>query len=267
MNDVDGNGQSQYPVSDEANLTPEFCLEEIELHKIFGLDANIEKNDNSWKVNVILKESTSPGGQSVKLDLQRISRGNKHWYATQEFVVDGVSFPDVFKNQFIFVEPIEKPLPDNEAKDMNVHLRKYMGSKGFDSGLVRIASLEDGDGLAAVFHEMGHTREDTPGDLDAIRFYVVKDYIKKDGVGFNDEQLEQVREAAEGLLELEIKVHVLALEAINYLREQGHDMYKDDEDLFRVKKFFITTTMARFNGAPKFIELVGIDKINKTLIL
>jgi len=44
-------------------------------------------------------------------------------------------------------------------------------------------------------------------------------------------------------------------------------MFKNDTDLFRFKKFLITTTMARFNGAPKFVELVGMDRINRILDL
>jgi len=262
MSDI-GESEQKENLVKEVVLTPE----QIELHKIFGTDAKIEKNGDNWKINVQLKDATCHGGQVVEAELERKSKGISVWYEAKDILVDKVSLPKIFKNTFIFRTPERRLGESDESASMFKHLQKFIGTKAFDTGLVQIVSLEDGDGLASIFHEIGHTRDNTPSFLNEIDFYLVSEFVANQNKNSEVTDINQVRESGERILEFEMAAHKFAIKAVEFLQNKGNDMFKDDVDLFRFKKFLITTTMARFNGAPKFIDLVGADRINRILDL
>jgi hypothetical protein len=252
----------------DINLTKESKLgpEEVELHKIFGADAKIEKVEDVWKVRVLLKDATCRGGQVVEAELLRkTKRDGNTWFETKDLKIDDTSLPSIFKNNFIFKTNSEDVAKSDEDIDMVKHLRKFIGTTAFESGLIRVASLEDGDALASLFHEIGHTRDKTPSMFVELDFYTVQQYVKDSDKSYTDEEISDIRRSGEKILESEMKAHKFAIKAIEYLRSKGKDMFKDDEELYRLKSFLITTTIARFNGVPKFIELVGQDRINQIL--
>lgn len=247
----------------EVNLSPE----RAELHKIFGLNSKIGQEDDKWKVEVTLRDATCQGGQLVVTELERKTKGDRFWYVANELKVDGVSLPEIFKNRFIFITSPEDVKDSDDQVDMVEHLRKFIGTTAFDEGLIRVASLNDGDGLAGLFHEIGHTRDNLPSIFGELDFYTVKEYIKEDNKKYRKKELSEIKQSAENILIYEMKAHKFAIKALDFLRDKGSDLFKDDEDLVRVKKFFITTTMARFNSVPKFTELVGRERINEILNL
>jgi len=232
MTDIGQNEKTQN-LAKESILTPE----EIELHKIFGPHAKVEKEGDSWKINVQLKDATSIGGQIVDVDLVRKSKGSSIWYEAKEFLVDGVSLPTVFKNTFIFRTPDKKTEEVSQPVDMVKHLRKFIGTKAFDTGLVQIVSLEDGDGLVSVFHEIGHTRDNTPSFLNEIDFYLVSEFVANENKDSEVADLNQVRESGERILEFEMTAHKFAIKAVEFLRKKGKICLKMTQIYFDLKNF------------------------------
>lgn len=267
IGDKDINPRHKMPDKD---LTKESKLgsEEVELYKIFGFGAKIEKVEDIWKVRVLLKDATCHGGQVVEAELLWKTKGdNKKWFEAKDLKIDGTSLPSIFKNHFIFKANNEDTVKPDEDIDMVKHLRKFVGTTAFETGLIRVASLEDGDALASLFHELGHTKDTTPSIFVELDFYMVQQYIKDGGKLYTEEEMHHIRRSGEKILNCEIRAHKHGINAIEHLRSIGKDMFKGDEELNRVKKFFITTTIARFNGEQKFIELVGKDRINQILEL
>lgn len=73
----------------DTNLTKESKLgpEEVELHKIFGADAKIEKVEDVWKVQVLLKDATCHGGQLVEAELLRKTKNEDNsWFEAKDLM-------------------------------------------------------------------------------------------------------------------------------------------------------------------------------------
>jgi hypothetical protein len=248
-------------LNEEFENSPEVA----DIRRIFGANANIEKNEDGWNVRVQLKDATCSGGQDVEVELVRKSKGDRHWYGAKDLIVDGTSLPEVFKNSFIFKVPTDKEKEEDKKIKIPDFLRKFLHTKATDTGRIDVYSLEDADGLATIFHEIGHTRDSRRVETIIMNEYVVMTY-------FNDESnseitFDQAKKSAENVLLSEMTAHKHAIRAINYLRNKGNDVFKKDEGLLRLKKFLITTTMLRFNRSSRFIELVGPDRINQILKL
>ncbi len=239
--------------------------EVADIRRIFGANANIEKNEDGWGVRVQLADATCSGGQVVETELVKRSKGSRTWFEAKDLRVEGVSLPEVFKNNFVFKVPTEAEDITDSKVNVFDPLRKFLHTRALDTGQIEIYSLEDGDGLASVFHEIGHTRDKTPSMFISMHVYTVNTYLNSNGQGYDD--ISEIKKDAESILNSEMTAHKFAIRSINLLRSKGNDVFKDDEDLFRLKKFLVTTTIARFKDSPKFVELVGRERINQILEL
>lgn len=254
------------------------------LQKIFGLNANITKDNESFKVDVVLKSGICPGGQRVETVLKQ--EGQKNLYKATELSVDGASFPEIFNNTFFFKLPTErkniveekrkpnflKSILKQDINDDRIHSNffthltsKFAGNKGFNDWNIILVNLEDADGLAAIFHEIGHTRDNTSSLFYELNASSVFQYIHNEGHGYKKDQLPEIRKSGEEIIEFEMFANKMAIKGIELTKEKGYDLFKNDENLQRVKRFLVTTTMTRFYKTPKFIELVGKEKIDEIL--
>lgn len=240
----------------------------IELRRIFGNEAQIVLDGEKTKVELVLKDAACPGGQAVVVELGGKIIGRKYdAYKAENLMVDGVSLNNELGNTFEFVVTPAPDGPAGGALDMIAHVRKYKGTKGFDDGRVQIVSLEDADGLAAIFHEIGHTRDGRPNIFDEFYMYDLIKFTRDKFSMFNKDKRRSALIAAENVLDYEMSAHKLGIDAIQSLRDRGHDLFTADPELVRVKKFLLTTTIMRFRNNPKFVKLVGAQRINEILIL
>lgn len=265
MSDKIVNEISLYGGAIGSKLNQEFenSPEVADIRRIFGANANIEKNEDGWGVSVQLTDATCSGGQIVETELVKKSKGSRTWFEAKDLRVEGVSLPEVFKNNFVFKVPTEaEDIADSKVNVFDP-LRKFLHTRALDTGQIEIYSLEDGDGLASMFHEIGHTRDKTPNMFISMHVYTVNTYLNSNGQGYDD--ISGIKKDAESILNSEMTAHKFAIRCINLLRSKGNDMFKNDEDLLRFKKFLVTTTIARFRDSPKFVELVGRERINQIL--
>lgn len=241
----------------------------VELQKIFGANASIEPDRENWRIEVVLKDGVCPGGQTVNADLKRMKtkRSTDVLFEATKLTVDGVSFPEVFGNQFIFKPPVVDTNTNIKKSKEMAHLLRFKGNKGFSGGRIVLVNLEDADGLTATFHEIGHTRDKTDPIFPQLANETVRKFLSTKKNAVLDMDISDARESAEAVLKYEMYANKMAVRAVIFLKTKGIDLFKRDPDLARFKKFLLSTTKTRLYKNPKLTRLIGKERVREILTL
>lgn len=266
------------------------------LHKIFGEDSIISTENDLFLIDLTLKNAMCPGGQRVKITLEKTQKA-KDTYQAKELLVENTELLEILKCPVFFQISTEKTKKELEKENITMfkktfisigeklginkksnqnkdepdnlylsHIKKFRGTKASDGGYIVLVNFEDADGLAAILHERGHLSDKrTFGPFSEIDSITIYDYFHGGRKDFNDEEISEARTAGENILKDEMYANKVAIQIAQILQNKDKDIFKGDDDLFRMKKFLVTMTSFRFWNSQKFVELLGMKNINSIL--
>lgn len=287
-----GENVIQLQSSGEGEIQPEKDSDEFkDLFGIFGDDAEIKMGENGgFIVESVLEDGIASGKQKLRIELSVIKEVTKvgarkkvRGCRTKRLTVNGVNLADELPAIFFELRPQEgkvfkengtlsqtelKNRMDEEANPLMRHvLKRYGTSTGLGSKNIFMTVFSSADDLVALFHEAGHILDPKyfGSEYHCATFFHAfdKSILTMDGTIQSD------RFAAikrwKFIIERETAANVNGLKKIEGLKDKV-DLFPDDPDLLRAKKFLELGTMTHLRTANSwFLKQVPPSIVSKMM--
>lgn len=244
--------------------------DEQEIEKVVGTDQNGEKvTAKGYRIRMMKVNGGSFIAEEEEVYMMPFQ-------AHQKYVTPRVDQEE--EDRLMAKEGIPKEFPSDLpfwrlSKDMQDKIQKvystsvvvlsdFYNSAGAKNGVVLVDSIQKGDHLVVMKHEIGHTRNPTGANTverirDDFRNTVTQRYLaQSEGDKKIKPSFKEVQLFLSTLYE-EKRASRVALADLRELTGKKHDPFPNDPGLLRVKKFLTTALMTYLQSDPDLEAAIG----------